>query len=269
VPLPIIVNGALGKMGVEIGALVLDDPSLRLAAAVEKSGHPRIGLDYGSSIGKDDCGVNVTDSLTAADTGKTVIIDFSSLQSTGRLLNLAKRIKMRLVIGTTGLSEKTIASAKNAARRMPVLVSPNMSLGVNLLFSLTEQVSRKLRNDFDVEIIEAHHRFKKDAPSGTARRLGEIVAGTYGLPYARMVRNGRSGSSPDGRPKNEIGMHALRGGDIVGDHTVLFAGIGERVELRHMAHSRMALARGAIAAAKWLSMQGAGYYSMNNVLGIQ
>jgi 4-hydroxy-tetrahydrodipicolinate reductase len=268
VPLQIIVNGALGKMGAEIGAIVLDDPELRLAAAVERTGHPLIGSDYGLSICKDACGVNVTGSFDAADAGKAVIIDFSSARSTLMLLELCRRVKTRLVIGTTGLTEKILAGLRKTALRMPVLVSPNMSLGVNLLFSLTKLLSGRLKNDFDIEIIEAHHRFKKDSPSGTARRLGEIVADTYGLPYSRMVRNGRHGIAPTGRPKNEVGMHALRGGDIVGDHTVLFAGIGERIELRHMAHSRTTLARGAVAAAKWIATRRRGYYSMNDVLGI-
>jgi 4-hydroxy-tetrahydrodipicolinate reductase len=268
VPLPVILNGALGKMGAEIGAIVLDDAGLRLAAAVENAGHSLIGKDYGNCLGKNACGVKVTASLNAAETPKAVVIDFSDARSTGRLLELARRMKMRLVIGTTGLTEKTLESARKAAKRMPVLVSPNMSLGINLLFALTGQVSGRLKNDFDIEIIEAHHRFKKDAPSGTARHLGEIIANTYGLPYTRMVRNGRSGNTPSGRPKKEIGMHALRGGDIVGDHTVLFAGIGERLELRHMAHSRTALARGAVAAAKWIAFKGPGFYSMKDVLGI-
>jgi 4-hydroxy-tetrahydrodipicolinate reductase len=182
------------------------------------------------------------------------------VRSTVRLLELSRRVKTRLVIGTTGLTGTIIAGLRKTAARMPVLVSPNMSLGVNLLFSLTRLVSGKLKNDFDIEIIEAHHRFKKDSPSGTARRLGEI--------YSRMVRNGRSGTVPAGRPKNEVGMHALRGGDIVGDHTVLFAGMGERIELRHQAHSRAPLARGAVAAAKWIAGRRTGYYSMDDVLGI-
>jgi len=269
VPLPIIINGALGKMGVSIGAVVLSDASLILSAAVEGPGHPWIGQDYGMCIGKGACGVKTTDALdAAAGLEKTVILDFSSAQSTGRLLDLALIKKMRLVIGTTGLTEKDLAIAKKTAERMPVLVSPNMSLGVNLLFSLTELISNRLKDDFDIEIIEAHHRFKKDAPSGTARHLGEIVAKTYGLPYEQTIRNGRSGNAALDRPKNEVGMHSLRGGDIVGDHTVLFAGIGERIELRHMAHSRITLARGAVAAAKWLATRGPGYYSMKDVLGI-
>ncbi len=255
-------------MGIEIGAVVLDDANVELHAAVERPGHPRRGEDYGICIGKGTCGLKVADSWSGIDCEKTVIIDFSSPQSTGKLLELAQSRKMRLVIGTTGLSDKNLAAAEKAAERIPVLVSPNMSLGVNLLFALTELASSRLKNDFDIEIIEAHHRFKKDAPSGTARRLGEIVAAVYGLPYEKAIRNGRSGNTAIDRPKNEVGMHAVRGGDIVGDHTVLFAGIGERIELRHSAHTRTPLARGAVAAAKWLAVQGPGYYSMKNVLGI-
>lgn len=267
-PLRVILNGALGRMGSEIGAIALEDPSLRLVAAVEKKGHPCIGRDFGVCIGKDPCGVTVASSLDPACAVNAVIIDFSDSRSTAGLIRLVRRMKTRLVIGTTGLTAATLSSAIAAAKRMPVLVSPNMSPGVNLLFSLTELASRRLKNDFDIEVIEAHHRFKKDAPSGTARRLGEIIVNSFGLPYSRMVRNGRSGISPYGRPKNEVGMHALRGGDIAGDHTVLFAGMGERIELRHMAHSRTPLARGAVAAAKWIASRRPGFYSMKDVLGL-
>jgi 4-hydroxy-tetrahydrodipicolinate reductase len=149
---------------------------------------------------------------------------------------------------------------------MSILMSPNMSLGVNLLFYLTQVAAQRLRDGFDIEIIEAHHRMKKDAPSGTARRLGEIAAQARGLSYEQAVRNGREGMAGE-RPCNEIGMHAVRGGDIVGDHTVLFAGFGERIELRHAAQSRQTFARGAVAAAKWLADKPAGLYSMRDVLG--
>ncbi|MBN1127391.1 MAG: 4-hydroxy-tetrahydrodipicolinate reductase [Chitinispirillaceae bacterium] len=266
--LPIAINGALGKMGIEIAHLVLSNPDLRLCAAIDRQGHPRCGEDYGACVGRSDIGIPVTDVITREVVDKNVIIDFSSPQSTRRLLFNAKNGTPRLVIGTTGLGEDEFAIAREISERAPVLVSPNMSLGVNLLFWLTEQVSSRLKNDFDIEIVEAHHRYKRDAPSGTARRLGEIVSAAYGLPYAEAVKDGRSGMMTQDRPKNEVGMHALRGGDIVGDHTVLFAGIGERLELRHMAHSRSTLARGAVAAAIWLSSREKGYYSMRDVLGI-
>jgi 4-hydroxy-tetrahydrodipicolinate reductase len=175
--------------------------------------------------------------------------------------------KAALVIGTTGLTDADILKIHAFSQNHAVVFSPNMSLGINLLFYITELVASKLKNDFDIEIIEAHHRFKKDAPSGTAKKLGEIVADVIGKSYDDAVVNGRAGIT-GARTSTEIGMHAVRGGDIVGDHTVLFAGIGERIELRHMAHSRSTLARGAVTAAKWLSSQKPGLYSMKEVLGL-
>lgn len=266
-PIPVLLNGALGKMGAEIAAVVLADSAVRLCAAVERPGHPRLGDDYGMCIGKGPIGLRLTDAIDAG-TAKGVVVDFSSPQSVRALLPVACRTQLPVVVGTTALSAGDDAAIRDAARAIPVLVSPNMSLGVNLLFSLTELVGRRLGNDFDIEIIEAHHRFKKDSPSGTARRLGEIAAKACNLSYDNAVRNGRAGINEAGRPKNEIGMHAVRGGDIVGDHTVLFAGMGERIELRHMAHSRRPLAAGAVAAAKWLAVQKPGLYSMKDMLGL-
>jgi 4-hydroxy-tetrahydrodipicolinate reductase len=266
-PLPIVINGALGKMGVDIAAIVLADNAVRLCGVLERPDHPQQGHDYGICIGKGALGVKVTDSLEGIDAEACVIIDFSSPQSTRALVKNAAAKKTRMVIGTTGLIEADYALIRKTSERIALLSSPNMSLGVNLLLSLTELVSSRLKNDFDIEIIEAHHRFKKDAPSGTARRLGEIVAQAYELPYEQAIRNGRSGMATSDRPRNEVGMHAVRGGDIVGDHTVLFAGIGERIELRHMAHSRSTFARGAVAAAKWIAGQKPGFYSMRDVLG--
>ena len=266
-PLPIVISGALGKMGIEIAGIVLADDALRLCGVLERADHPRKGDDYGLCIGKGALGIPVSTSLDGIKAGDCTIIDFSSPQSTLALVTSAAAKQKRMVIGTTGLTEPDHAVIKRASEQIAVLASPNMSLGVNLLFSLTELVSSRLKNDFDIEIIEAHHRFKKDAPSGTARKLGEIVAEAYERPYEQAVRNGRAGLTTADRPRNEVGMHAVRGGDIVGDHTVLFAGIGERIELRHMAHSRSTFARGSVAAAKWLASQGAGLYSMRDVLG--
>jgi 4-hydroxy-tetrahydrodipicolinate reductase len=266
--LPIIINGALGKMGIEIATIVLADESLRLCGAIERADHSQIGADYGACIGKGSNGIKVASSLDAIAAKGGVLIDFSSPQSTMKIVPPAVTANLRMVIGTTGLSGAENVLLKKASESVAVLASPNMSLGVNLLFSLTEMVSARLKDDFDIEIIEAHHRFKKDSPSGTAKRLGEIAAKAWELPYEKAIRNGRVGMASSDRPRNEIGMHAVRGGDIVGDHTVLFAGIGERVELRHMAHSRSTFARGAVAAAKWIASQKAGMYSMRDVLGL-
>lgn len=266
--IPLIINGALGKMGIEIAGAVLTDSAVSLVACVDREGHPSLGQDYGSCIGKGPLGIMVKSAIDPKPAGNAVLIDFSSVESTRALLGKAGDYGCPMVIGTTGLTDADYALAKRVASRIPVLVSPNMSLGVNLLFFLTEMVASRLKNDFDIEIIEAHHRFKKDSPSGTAKKLGEIVALVQGEKYETLVRHGRSGMAPGERPRSEIGMHAVRGGDIVGDHTVLFAGIGERVELRHMMHSRGTLARGALVAAKWLSSQKPGYYSMGDVLGL-
>lgn len=266
--IPIIINGAFGKMGVEVAGAVLADGAVSLAACVDRKGHPSCGRDYGLCIGKGPMGITAVDAVDPKLAENAVIIDFSSPQSTRALLEKAGDSKFRMVIGTTGLTDADYALAKRVALRIPLLVSPNMSLGVNLLFSIAEIAASRLKDDFDVEIIEAHHRFKKDAPSGTAKRLGEVIAKAQGGEYESRVRHGRSGISANDRPRGEIGMHAVRGGDIVGDHTVLFAGIGERIELRHMAHNRGPLARGAVAAAKWLWTQKPGYYSMLDVLGM-
>jgi 4-hydroxy-tetrahydrodipicolinate reductase len=255
-------------MGAEVAGAVLADSAVSLAACVDRSGHPSCGRDYGLCIGKGALGIPVVDAVDPGLAAKGVIIDFSSPQSTRALLEKAGDSGFRLVVGTTALTDADYALAKRAALTAPVLLSPNVSLGVNLLFSLAEMAASRLTDDFDIEIIEAHHRYKKDAPSGTAKRLGEVIAGAQGGEYASRVRHGRSGISPDDRPRGEIGMHAVRGGDIVGDHTVLFAGIGERIELRHMAHNRGVLGRGAVAAAKWLWSQKPGYYSMRDVLGL-
>ena len=270
-PTDIIIVGALGRMGVEIAKAVSGDKDVRLAGCVEYAGHPKIGQDYGACAGiGSDCGVKLVSSIEEAAVGSknAVIIDFSSVQSTRANLQKAAEMKTPIVVGTTGLGDDDYELAKKVSVTVPALVSSNMSLGVNLLFSLTELVARKLGGAFDIEIIEAHHRFKKDSPSGTARTLGERAAAAIGRTYDEAVVNGRVGMASGTRPTGEIGMHAVRGGDIVGDHTVLFAGMGERVELRHMAHNRGVFAQGAAAAAKWLSCKKPGLYTMKDVLGL-
>lgn len=264
----IIIAGALGRMGTEIAQIVLDDASLELCGCIEYSGHSSIGKDYGTCTGKGILNIPVSDSIDKVDCENAVLIDFTSPKSSSFLMQKASEKKIKMVVGTTGLGDAELEIAKKAAQTIPIIVSPNMSLGVNLLFHLTAQVAASLKDQFDIEIIEAHHRFKKDSPSGTAKRLGEIVADAMGLSYQNAIRNGREGISDDTRSENEIGMHAVRGGDIVGDHTVLFAGIGERIELRHMAHSRKTFAQGAVTAAKWLSTRKPGFYSMRDVLGL-
>jgi 4-hydroxy-tetrahydrodipicolinate reductase len=263
----IIITGGMGKMGREIALCVLDDKEFRLAGCVENASHPALGKDYGTCIGRDPLGIPISASLLDLPVESSVVIDFSSPQATKAFLeNVCKR-KSRIVIGTTGIDPEGRDAIENASKTIPVVFSPNMSLGVNLLFVLTELAAKRLCGSFDIEIVEAHHRFKKDSPSGTAVRLGEIAASAMGLEYKDAIRNGRAGMV-GARSNREIGMHSVRGGDIVGDHTVLFAGRGERLELRHVANSRSTLARGAVAAAKWLAPQKPGLYTMRDVLGL-
>jgi len=264
----IIIAGALGRMGMEIAQIVLEDNSLILSGCIEYPGHSAIGKDYGTALGKGPLNLKVVDSLDALDCKDSVLIDFSSVPSSRMFLQKAPEKKLKMVVGTTGLGDSELELAKKAALTIPLIVSPNMSLGVNLLFHLTAQVAACLKDQFDIEIIEAHHRFKKDSPSGTAKKLGEIVAQSLGLTYEQAVKNGREGITDNIRSCSEIGMHAVRGGDIVGDHTVLFAGMGERLEVRHMAHSRKTFAQGAVTAAKWLATKSPGLYSMHDVLGL-
>jgi 4-hydroxy-tetrahydrodipicolinate reductase len=263
----VIINGALGKVGREIAACALSDKDAVLCGCVEYSGHPLMGKDIGPCIGKEDAGVAVRADWPGLPVDTSVIIDFSSPESTLRLIETMAQSSCRLVIGTTGIDDAGKAKIRQFARTHPVVFSPNMSLGVNILFYLTEILSKKVHNDFDIEIIEAHHRFKKDAPSGTAKKLGEIAASSMGLSYDQAIKNGRAGIV-GARTKKEIGMHAVRGGDIVGDHTVLFAALGESIELRHRAHSRATFAHGAVLAAKWLAAREPGLYTMKEVLGL-
>ncbi len=212
-----------------------------------------------------DCVVTVSDEAALAKTEG--VIDFSSPAATLLLLKQAAASSTPLVIGTTGFNADEISAIRDASASIPVLFSPNMSLGVNLLFKLTELASSALTTDYDVEIFESHHRFKKDAPSGTARRLLEVVKENMkGLSAAETV-NGREGITGE-RSSNEIGMHAMRGGNIIGEHTVFYVGMDERIELTHRAAGREAFARGAVAAIEFLKGKGPGLYSMYDVLGI-
>jgi 4-hydroxy-tetrahydrodipicolinate reductase len=263
----IIITGAAGRMGREIASAALADPTCVIAGCAEYAAHPAIGRDYGVTAGLNVSGVVLRDSLAPLPVDKSVIIDFTSPQASLSFLDAVEGKPARFVIGTTGFDDAGIGRIRAVSKKIPIVFSPNMSLGVNLLFVLTELVATKLGETFDIEIVEAHHRQKKDSPSGTARRLGEIAAASIGTTYADAVKDGRSGMTGE-RTKKEIGMHAVRGGDIVGDHTVLFAGQGERLELRHVAHSRATFARGAVIAAKWLVSQKPGLYTMRDVLGL-
>ena len=262
----IVINGVLGRMGKEIASAVISDQEVVLGGCIERAGHPARGADIGGFLGIEKTGVTIVPGVEAISGKIDVVIDFTTPESTRSLLQAIRNKGTGVVVGTTGLSESDRELMKKVSGTNAVLYSPNMSLGVNFLFYLAQIAAERLGDDFDIEIIEAHHRFKKDSPSGTAKMLGEIVSKATGCSYNDAVKHGREGIVHE-RPAKQLGMHAVRGGDIVGDHTVLFAGIGERLEIKHCAHSRATFARGAVKAAKWLHSQKPGLYSMRNVLG--
>ena len=213
-------------------------------------------------------GIDVGDSLSDALSKCSCTIDFSSHHFTNELLTESLRLGKSLVIGTTGHTDEELAQIKEASKTIPVVFASNFSVGVNTLFWLTRKAAELLGPDFDLEVVEMHHRMKKDSPSGTARTLVEILADVRGLDYDTDCRHGRFGDVGARTPK-EIGVHALRGGDVVGDHTVVFANVGERVELTHKASSRDTFAGGAVRAARWLADKPAGLYDMQDVLGLK
>jgi len=255
-------------MGRRILALVEDDPSFIVTGAVDAPGRDEIGADIGTLNGTGECGVAITDDLSACIDGADCVIDFTYPAGALSAASLCGKKGIALVSGTTGLSNDQRAVFSESVRGIPCVLAPNMSVGINLLFSLVEQAARILGDDYDVEIMEVHHRFKKDAPSGTAKRFGEIVAETLGRSYDDDVRNGRAGMVGE-RTQREIGMHALRIGDVVGEHTISFGTLGERVELIHRAQSRDALAKGALVAAHFVAEAKPGLYDMQDVLGLR
>jgi 4-hydroxy-tetrahydrodipicolinate reductase len=259
----IAVNGAAGAMGRRVVGVVAGADDCRLVAALERSGHPELGRDAGLVAGQGELGVPIADELTAeAD----ALIDFSSPEATVARARQCAEAGAALVIGTTGLSDGQLAELSgHLAERVPVLIASNMSVGINLLFRLIQRVARALPAGYDVEIVEAHHRRKKDAPSGTALEMARQLRDALDRPEDVLVYGRRGAVGP--RKPSEIGIHAVRGGDIVGDHTIIFAGEGERLELTHRAGSRDIFARGALQAARFLVGKPAGVYSMADVLG--
>lgn len=263
-----IVCGAAGKMGRRICALVAEDSGVELVGAVEAKTSPTIGQDIGVVIGVQPVGVSVNDDLKKVIDYGDVVIDFTAAGATLEHVRIAAEGKTPIVIGTTGLSSSQIGDIKKFSAVIPVVLAPNMSLGVNVLFKLVEEVSKTLGGDYDIEIVEMHHRFKVDAPSGTALKLAELAAKGLGVKLEEAGVFGRKGLIGERKPK-EIGVMTLRGGDVVGEHTVIFAGLGERIELTHRASSRDTFARGALRAAKWVVDKLPSLYSMQDVLGLK
>jgi 4-hydroxy-tetrahydrodipicolinate reductase len=265
-PLRIAIAGASGRMGRMLVEAVLDAPDCALAGALDVSGSPALGQDAGAFLGR-ATGVTTTDDLDAALAASQVLIDFTRPEGTLRHLQACADRGVALVIGTTGFSAEQKAAIGAAARRTAVFMSPNMSVGVNVVMRLLEQAAKALSQGYDIEIIEAHHRNKIDAPSGTALQMGEVVARALGRKLADNAVFGREGVT-GARDPSTIGFATVRGGDIIGDHTVLFAGIGERIEITHKSSSRATYAQGSLRAARFLAHSGPGLYDMNDVLGL-
>lgn len=263
----LVVTGVSGRMGRMLVQVIAASGRARLAGAVERAGHPWIGRDLGEAMGGAALGVTVTDDPLEAFAAAQGVIDFTAPAATAEFAGLAAQARLVHVIGTTGLEEAHLAAIRAAARHAVIVRAGNMSLGVNLLARLTEKVAAALDADWDIEIVEAHHRMKVDAPSGTALMLGEAAAKGRGatLPDLRdAAREGVTGA----RQRGHIGFSAIRGGDVVGEHDVIFAAEGERIVLRHIATDRAIFARGALRAALWGQDRKPGEYDMLDVLGL-
>lgn len=256
----IAVAGAGGKMGRALIEAVNADGGLELAAALDAEGSPALGQKAG--------GVTITSDIAAAVAACDALIDFTRPEGTMRHLDACASASRAMVIGTTGFSGPQLAAIAQGAARMPIVLSPNFAVGVNVLFRIAEVAARALGDGYDVEIIEAHHRHKVDAPSGTALKLGEVIAGALRRDLRKNAVFGREGDTGE-RPVPQIAFHAVRGGDIVGEHTALFAGTGERLELTVRSQSRMTYAAGAVRAAKWLRKRPPALYDMFDVLGMK
>ena len=258
----IAIHGAAGRVGKRLIALAAADPAIEIVAALETAGHPQLGADAGTVAGVQPLGVPLSATL---DVPADVAIDFSVPEAAARIIEICRQQRVPLVVATTGLSEAQTATLRAAAQEIPLVWSPSMSLAVNLTMKLCEMAAKVLKDkDADVEILERHHRFKEDSPSGTALKFGEIIAGAMGQTAARHGREGRPGK----RPHGEIGYHAIRVGDNPGEHTIVFGMLGEMLELTVRATNRDCYALGALAAAKFLVGKQPGLYGMKDVLGL-
>ncbi|MTH78250.1 4-hydroxy-tetrahydrodipicolinate reductase [Paracoccus aestuariivivens] len=263
----IVITGASGRMGQMLVRTVMESDQARLVGAIERQVSPWIGRDLGEAMGGAAIGVTVTDDPIEAIAKAQAVIDFTSPAATVGFAELAAQARAVHVIGTTGLEPEHLAKIKAAARHAPIVRAGNMSLGVNLLVGLTRKVAAALGDDWDVEVVEAHHNRKVDAPSGTALMLGEAAAEGRGHSLDDLRTPAREGIT-GAREKGTIGFSAIRGGDIVGEHDVMFASAGERLILRHVATDRAIFARGALRAALWGQDKGPGEYDMADVLGL-
>lgn len=264
----IVITGASGRMGQMLIRMVQASDKVRLAGALERDGHDWVGRDVGQAMGGAPCGVLVTAEPEAAFSVADAVVDFTAPAATVAFADLAAACGVAHIIGTTGMTEADIARIDAASARTAIVRAGNMSLGVNLLTRLTKMVAEALDADYDIEIIEAHHRHKVDAPSGTALMLGQAAADGRGVDLKAVSDRGRDGIT-GARSRGDIGFSAIRGGDIIGEHDVMFAADGERIILRHVASDRSVFARGALKAALWAQGRPPGHYSMLDVLGLE
>ena len=263
----IAVVGASGRMGRMIIESALKDAGVRLVAAIDQPGTSAIGKDAGELVGQ-PCGVMVTSDVEAGIALADCLIDFTRPEGTLHHLSICRRHHVGMVIGTTGFDAAGKAAIAEAGKEIPVVFAPNMSVGVNVVFKLLDMASRIMNEGYDIEIVEAHHRHKIDAPSGTALRMGEVVAQALGRDLKECAIYGREGVTGE-RDPSTIGFATVRGGDIVGDHTVMYCGTGERVEISHKAGSRMPYALGSLRAAHFLAGKENGLFDMQDVLGLR
>lgn len=258
-PIRVMVNGSCGRMGEAVIRLIAGADDLHLTAALERAGHPSIGRDVGEAIGIGPLGVEVGSDLGQGD----VLVDFSTPESTATRVGACAEVGVAFVTGTTALDDSQMDAIRRAADRIPCLQSSNMSLGIALATRLVADLATSLKDEFDVEIVETHHRHKKDAPSGTALRLAKAIARAWGESEPRIV-HGRSGAGGE-RGRGEIGIHALRMGEETGDHRVIFSGPGERIQVGHTAHTRQAFASGALRAIRFVHGRSPGLYDISDV----
>ncbi|MCG5260712.1 4-hydroxy-tetrahydrodipicolinate reductase [Cupriavidus gilardii] len=261
------IAGASGRMGRMLIEYVLDADGVTLAGALDVPGAAALGQDAGLLLGR-ETGVVITSDIEAALSGADCLIDFTRPEGTLAHLQVARRLGVKMVVGTTGFDDAGKAALVEAAQSIGVVFAANMSVGVNATFKLLEVAARMLSSGYDIEIIEAHHRYKVDAPSGTALKMGEVIAEALGRDLKTCGVFAREGHTGE-RDPNSIGFATVRGGDIVGDHTVMFAGIGERIEITHKASSRQSYADGAVRAARFLADKPNGLFDMQDVLGLK
>lgn len=259
------LNGAAGRMGRRISSLIHQDKTLKLCLALEHDKHLDLGKDMGLLNGEGHMGIALTTQFKNESIDS--LIDFSHPEASIKMANLCAKNKIAYVMGTTGMSEIQLNEVRSLSNQIPIIIGSNMSIGVNLLFKFAAQIAKALGDEYDIEIIEKHHRFKKDAPSGTALSIAESIANEIKRDLNEVGVHGRSGQTGE-RTQKEIGIHAIRAGDIVGEHTIIYGALGETIELTHKAHTRDTFASGAVKASKWLAGKKPGLYTMYDVLGL-